>query len=270
MNYLKITEGSKIRYELIEGNNDKPHLIFLHEGLGCIEMWRDFPQKLCTQTACPGLLYDRIGYGKSSTAQEPRALNYLHNYALKELPEAIESLIPHAPYILVGHSDGSSIALINGSKNDPLLKGIVTEAAHVFIEKETINGIRIADQAYDDNGPKGLSKYHGEKTHQMFKSWSETWLSHWFRNWNIESLLPGIFCPVLALQGIYDEYGTNKQLDAIVSQVSGPAEKYMIPHCGHTPHLEQPELVLNLISDFIGKITSGPFLQPASSDAPSE
>lgn len=270
MNYLNITDGRNIRYELIKGNKNKPHLIFLHEGLGCIEMWRNFPQKLCTQTTCPGLLYDRIGYGKSSMALEPRALNYIHNYALKELPEVIESLIPNTPYILIGHSDGSSIALINGSKNDPLLKGIVTEAAHVFIEKETINGIRIADQAYNDNGPKGLSKYHGEKAHQMFKSWSETWLSHWFRNWNIESLLPRIFCPVLALQGIYDEYGTNKQLDAIVSQVSGPAQKYMIPNCGHTPHLEQPELVLNLISNFIGQITSGSFSQTASSDAPSE
>ena len=90
----------------------------------------------------------------------------------------------------------------------------------------------------------------------MFKAWSETWLSHWFRDWNIESLLPGISCPVLALQGVYDEYGTNKQLDAIVSQVSGPARKYMIPNCGHTPHLEQPELVLNLISEFIREVTS--------------
>jgi len=256
MSYLNITEGGNIRYELVEGNNDKPHLIFLHEGLGCIEMWRDFPHKLCTQTGCPGLLYDRIGYGKSSPEREPRALDYIHNYALKELPEVIESLISNAPYILVGHSDGSSIALINGSKSDPLLKGIVTEAAHVFVEKETISGIRIADKAYNDDGPKGLSKYHGEKTHQMFKAWSETWLSHWFRDWNIESLLPGISCPVLALQGIYDEYGTNKQLDAIVSQVSGPARKYMIPNCGHTPHLEQPDLVLNLISEFIREVTS--------------
>ena len=256
MSYLNITDGSNIRYELIEGNNDKPHLIFLHEGLGCIEMWRDFPHKLCMQTGCPGLLYDRIGYGKSSPEREPRALDYLHNYALKELPVVIESLISNIPYILIGHSDGSSIALINGSKSDPLLKGIVTEAAHVFVERQTISGIRIADKAYNDDGPKGLSKYHGKKTQQMFKAWSETWLSQWFRDWNIESLLPGISCPVLALQGVYDKYGTNKQLDAIVSQVSGPARKYMIPNCGHTPHLEQPELVLNLISEFILEVTS--------------
>lgn len=255
MSYLNISGGRKIRYELVEGNNDKPYLIFLHEGLGCIEMWRDFPQKLCTQTGCPGVLYDRTGYGKSSPEREPRALNYIHDYALKELPEVIESLISNSSYILVGHSDGASIALINGSKRDPLLKGIVTEAAHVFVEEETICGIQIADKAYDDDGPKGLSKYHGEKTHQMFKAWSETWLSHWFRDWNIESLLPEITCPVLAIQGLYDKYGTKKQLDTIVSQVSGPARKCMIPDCGHTPHLEQPQLVLNIISEFILEIT---------------
>lgn len=256
MAYLSISEGRNIRYELVEGDIDKPYLIFLHEGLGCVEMWRDFPHKLCRKTGCPGLLYDRAGYGKSSAGKETRTLDYVHDYALKELPEIIESLISNSPYILVGHSDGASIALINGSKRDPLLKGIVTEAAHVFVEKETINGIRIADKSYNDEGSKGLSKYHGEKTHQLFKSWSETWLSHWFRDWSVENLLSGISCPVLALQGCNDEYGTNKQLDSIVSQVSGPVEKYMIPDCGHTPHLEQPELVLNLISEFIREVTS--------------
>ena len=256
MGCLSISEGRNIRYELLEGDKDKPYLVFLHEGLGCVEMWRDFPHKLCRKTGCPGLLYDRTGYGKSSAEKGKRGLDYLHDYALKELPEVIESLISNSPYILVGHSDGASIALINGSKRDPLLKGIVTEAAHVFVEKETISGIRIADKAYNDKGSKGLSIYHGENTHQLFKAWSETWLSHWFRDWSIENLLSGISCPVLALQGCNDEYGTNKQLDAIVSQVSGAVEKHMIPDCGHTPHLEQPELVLNLIAEFTREVTS--------------
>lgn len=253
MSYLKIFDKS-IRFELVDGDKNKPYLIFLHEGLGCIEMWKDFPQKLCIQTGCPGIVYDRTGYGKSSPELKPRELHYIHDYALKELPEVIKSLIPNSPYLLIGHSDGASIALVNGSNRNPLLKGIVAEAAHVFVEKETISGIQIADKAYNDHGPKGLIKYHGERTNQMFKAWSQTWLSGWFGAWNIESLLQEISCPVLALQGINDEFGTKKQLDAIASQVSGSAKVHMLPDCGHTPHLEKPELVLNLISEFVQEV----------------
>ncbi|MCP3891965.1 MAG: alpha/beta hydrolase [Desulfobulbaceae bacterium] len=254
MNYLNISEGRKIRYALVDGDKNKPYLIFLHEGLGCIEMWKNFPRELCAQTGCPGLLYDRTGYGKSSPEREQRTNNYLHDYAFKELPEIIEALIPKTPYILIGHSDGASIALINGSERDRFCKGIVTEAAHVFVEAEAITGIQIADKAFNKNGPRGLQKYHGENSHQMFKAWSETWLSDWFRDWNIESLLHKISCPVLALQGALDQYGTKKQLDAITSQVSGPAKMHMIPDCGHTPHLERPQFVLNLMGEFVREI----------------
>lgn len=254
MSYLYVNDRTKIHYEVIGGDPDRPYLIFLHEGLGCVEMWRDFPERLCRRTKCPGLVYDRCGHGKSSPLEEKRDVDYLHDYALRELPLLIESIIPGKPYVLVGHSDGASISLICGAQGLPLLKGMAVEAPHVFVEPETIHGVRLADRVYDDEGPRGLLKYHGDKTHAMFKAWSGTWLGDRFRGWNIEPLLSSIACPVLVIQGSDDAYGTEKQVHAIASQVSGSIESHIIPDCGHTPHLEYPEKILDLMADFIRKL----------------
>jgi len=254
MGHLNLDEDHAVYYELIEGNTRKPWLVFLHEGLGCIPMWRDFPQHICRRTGCPGLVYDRTGYGRSSALNSGRTIHYMHDYALKELPDVINALIPGHPFILIGHSDGGSIGLIFGALRSPLLKGIVTEAAHVFVESETIEGIRQADEAFDGGKLDRLNTYHGGKTRQIFKAWSHTWLSNWFGHWNIEYLLPSITCPMLIIQGVDDPYGSEDQVNSILSKSWGPAESFLIENCGHTPHLEQPEIVLEKMSGFIEKI----------------
>lgn len=250
-------DDARIRVERIDGTADKPVLIFLHEGLGCIEMWKDFPGDLCRLTQCPGLLYDRQGFGGSSPLTRERDINYVHDYARRELAALVKQLIPDKAYILIGHSDGASIALIHGATDRPGLRGIISEAAHVFVEEKTIEGIRAADQEYARYGPKGLTKYHGSRTHAVFEGWSATWLSNWFRPWNIEALLPAVNCPVLAIQGANDGYGTSKQIDSIISNLSGPVEPAIIPECGHTPHRQCPERVLPLMRDFIARLIDG-------------
>ena len=241
-------------YQRIAGKEDQPCLVFLHEGLGCAGMWKDCPELLCQATGCPGLVYDRLGYGGSSALINRRTVHYLHDYALLELPEVIGRLIPETPYILVGHSDGGSISLIYGAQPRPLLKGIISEAAHVFVDDETIAGIEETTEAWDAGRLNGLAKYHGDKTESIFQAWSRTWLSAWFRSWDIQYVLPGVEVPVLVIQGQADKYGTEAQVDAIVSQCGGDARSEMIPDCGHAPHHEARERVLELMSEFVGRV----------------
>lgn len=248
---LTLESGHQIHYERIESDPEKPCLVFLHEGLGCTAMWGEFPRMLCERTGCPGLSYDRLGYGKSSALRKARTVHYMHEAALQELPQVLERLLPNRPYVLVGHSDGGSIALIHGAERPRLLKGIITEAAHAFVEPETISGIRAADDAFDAGKLGGLTKYHGGKTAGVFKAWSQTWLSSWFSHWNLEYLLPSIDCPLLVIQGRDDQYGTEAQVASIVSTVGGATRPLLLDDCGHSPHSELPRQVVDAMSDFI-------------------
>lgn len=255
MAVLSIDSSQQLHYELIAGDPRQPYLVFLHEGLGCSDMWKEFPYQLCQLTTCPGLLYDRLGYGKSSPlGKEPRTINYVHDYALIELPEVLTRVIPDKPFMLIGHSDGGSIALIYGAHNPPHLKGIITEAAHIFVEPKTIAAIRRADQEFEAGNFQALYKYHGDKTEQIFKAWSETWLSEPFLSWNIENLLPSIVHPLLVLQGTDDEYATERQLEIIGAKSSGASTSCLIEQCGHTPHKSRPDEVLQLMVQFIREI----------------
>ena len=252
---LSIDKDHSIYYQLIPGNTNKPYLVYLHEGLGCAAMWSNFPELLCRTTGCPGLLYDRLGYGRSSPLDCTRTVHYLHNYALKELPKLIDTVIPNTSFILIGHSDGGSISLIFGAERPDFLKGIITEAAHVFVDSTTVAGIRAADEAWDRGKLRGLAKYHGEKTEAIFKAWSETWLSDWFRHWSIEYLLPSIEVPLLALQGGNDQYGSKDQVNSIASKCSGYVHLKIVKDCAHVPHLEAQPAVVKLMSEFIKQIT---------------
>ena len=254
MSKLKIDKNKSLNYHLITGDRGKPCLVFLHEGLGCVAMWKDFPRLLCRTTGCPGLIYDRVGYGKSSPLNHTRTIHYMHEYALHELPMLLETVIPQTPFILIGHSDGGSISLIYGAERPSLLRGIITEAAHVFVDSETIAGIKATDEAWKKGILTGLSKYHGDKTEIMFKAWSVTWLTDWFRYWNIEYLLPSIVAPLLAIQGADDQYGSLDQVHSIVSKCSGSAQLEVVENCGHSPHLEAKPTVLKLMSDFVTQL----------------
>lgn len=239
--------------------------MYLHDSLGCIKVWRDFPDRLCAATQCNGLIYDRQGYGESSPFTSPREVDYLEREAdvLNELLTAVGVY----DAILFGHSDGGSIALIAASKicggtfvSDPPLNIIVviTEGAHVFVEEITLEGIRAAKVVEADLLLR-LQKYHGEKTQGVFDAWTETWLRPEFRDFNGEHFLDAIDCPVLVVQGEKDEYGT----DAQVLSIRGNPDRFplrqmcMIPGVGHTPHKDAATQVVELCSAFI-TCASGP------------
>jgi pimeloyl-ACP methyl ester carboxylesterase len=232
-----------------------PMLVFLHEGLGSIAQWRDFPFAVSLAAHMPAAVYERGGYGNADPLDAPRSVRYIHEEALQSLPEVLRHLqIDDA--ILIGHSDGGSIALIFAAVWPEKVRGIITEAAHVFVEEVTLAGIREAVRIYTSTGlPDRLSKYHGSNTDAAFRGWSETWLSPAFRDWNIEEYLPGVRCPVLAIQGRDDEYGTSAQVEAIVNGVSGPAEPLIIADCGHVPHHQARERVLAEMTRFILTLT---------------
>jgi pimeloyl-ACP methyl ester carboxylesterase len=248
--------GCRLRVRRIESKNasqltDSPTIVFLHEGLGCIEMWRDFPEKLCRAVGCQGVIYDRKGYGGSEKFEGPWPMDYLRTESLLYLPALLkECSIENA--VLVGHSDGGTIALIAAASYPDLVKGIITEAAHIFVEQITIDGIYKTVAAFETTSLKEkLARYHQKNTRTLFYRWADRWLSSEFRNWNIRKELPDITCPVLLLQGEDDEYGTRAQVEGIAGGVSGPVQVKLIPDCGHTPHFQAKDTVLSEMTRFI-------------------
>ena len=235
--------------------DNRPVLVFLHEGLGSIGQWRDFPEIICASTGCPALVYDRWGYGGSDPLTQPRKPDYLHDEALLSLPEVLNQCAIDKP-ILIGHSDGGSIAIIYAGTYPQKVAGIITEAAHVFVEDVTVEGIKRAVEVYESTDLKTrLARFHGSNTELMFRGWADIWLSPEFRNWNIEEYLPHITCPLLAIQGKDDEYGTPAQVEAIVGKVTGPARASMIDNCGHIPHIQAMEKVFSEMVSLIRELT---------------
>ena len=244
-----------LAYEWVgQGANEKPVLVFLHEGLGSIRQWRDFPAKLAAATGCRGLVYDRYGYGQSDVlAETRRTVRFMHDEALNALPEMLAALKIEKP-ILVGHSDGASIALIHaGAGHDTL--GVVAMAPHVFIEPICISSIRTATRTFETTDlAEKLGRYHRD-VRKTFYGWADVWLDAQFGGWDIRGdYLPGVRCPVLAIQGFDDEYGTMAQLDEIERRVSGPCELLKLEKCGHAPFREQPEVVLSAAASFVEEL----------------
>lgn len=235
-------------------NDDiKPLLVFLHEGLGCSKQWKDFPRMLSEILNCPALMYDRYGYGNSQMINEPRLTGFLNNEALEFLPEIFNNLgISKQKKILIGHSDGGSIALIYAAAFPETVIGVITEAAHVFIENISLKGIQDIATKYKNGGIKEkLEHYHGNNTDSMFNSWTNVWLLPESKIWNIEKYLPKICCPVLAIQGYNDEYGTVKQLESLKKYLAEKLQILFIPDCGHIPHFQAKELVIQEILQFL-------------------
>ena len=245
------------RLDWESGTSDRPTLVFLHEGLGSIAQWRDFPARLCQAAGLPGLVYERWGFGGSEPLVLPRPRDYLEREAERSLPALLEACGIGRP-LLVGHSDGGSIALIYAAAFPDRPAACITEAAHVFVEPVTLNGLRAAKTAWQGGGlNERLARYHGDRTETLFRGWAETWLREDFRDWNMEARLPAIVCPVLAIQGADDEYGTAAQVEAIAAGTGGPAESLIVPACGHSPHLQQPDLVLEAMTRFLGRVAGG-------------
>ncbi|HFC04574.1 MAG TPA: alpha/beta hydrolase [Rhizobiales bacterium] len=231
-----------------------PVLVFLHEGLGCIDMWKDFPARLCNRAGLRGLVFSRAGYGRSQACDLPWPVSYMHHQAQVVLPQVLDAAgIEHA--ILVGHSDGGSIALVHaGSDVSGRVAAVVTLAAHVFNEDICVRSIEAAKVAYDEGDLRArLKKYHGNNVDIAFRGWNDVWLCDGFLDWNIEEFLPNIKVPVLAIQGKDDPYGTVRQVDGIVAGVGARAEKKMIADCGHSAHLQQGDETLAVIERFVEK-----------------
>jgi pimeloyl-ACP methyl ester carboxylesterase len=243
--------GRSLNYEWIgSGAAGRPVLVFLHEGLGSIRQWRDFPLKVSQATGCRALVYDRYGYGDSDVLAEPkRNVHFMHDEALRALPEMLEGLKIEKP-ILVGHSDGASIALIHAGAGFKV-KAVVAMAPHVFIEPLCLSSIEKIAKVFEQGElAKGLGRYHRD-ARKTFYGWADVWLDADFPSWDIrDDYLPKIECPVLAIQGEDDEYGTMAQLDDTKRRVKR-CELLKLPECGHSPFKDQPEKVLSAIQSFI-------------------
>lgn len=233
------------------GPDQAATLVLLHEGLGCVALWRDFPTRLAAITGCGVLVYSRLGYGGSDPCPLPRPIDFMHHEGLTVLPAVIRQT-GIQDHLLVGHSDGGSIALIHaGGKPCPGLKGVVTLAAHVFCEDLTRQSIAAARERYLNGDLKArLSAYHSTNTDCAFRGWNDVWLHPDFRRWTIEAFLPAIQVPLLAIQGENDPYGTTAQIKAIQHKTVAEVTVAMIAGVGHAPHLEKADAVLATISTF--------------------
>jgi pimeloyl-ACP methyl ester carboxylesterase len=247
-------KGNSIKYLHQVYDPQRPTLIFLHDSLGCIQLWRNFPEQVALLTGYNFFVYDRIGYGQSSAMTHlPRSVHYLEEEA--DILAQIITQQNLTPAILWGHSDGGSIALIAAAKYPQLVQAIITEGAHVFIEDITLQGIRQAEADYQNTDLKQrLEKYHHNNTNALFHAWVDTWQYPEFEHWNIEHFLAQIHCPTLVIQGEWDEFGSEAQVDSIVQQVAGYTEKRMIPQAGHSPHKKSIFQLAEITAEFLKKI----------------
>ena len=230
-------------------DRNAPELVFLHEGLGSVSHWKDFPARVAAATGCPVTVYSRYGSGNSDTLAEPRAVTYMHDEGLVTLPALLKQVGIQKP-ILVGHSDGASIALIYAGSNDNIC-GLVVLAPHVFVEHLSIQSIAEAKVKFETtNLPEKLARHHRDAV-RTFWGWNDIWLDADFRRWNIEEYLPRIACPILAIQGRDDQYGTMAQVEAIVRQAPGPVQVLQLSDCRHSPQRDQADSVLEAITKFV-------------------
>ena len=234
------------------GRKEAPELVLLHEGLGSVSHWKNFPEHLAGATGCPVTVYSRYGSGNSDVLTGPRSVRYMHDEALQALPDLRSQLQIESP-ILVGHSDGASIAIIYAGTHDRV-RGLVLMAPHVFVEDLSVGSIAEAKERFETtNLPERLARHHRDAT-RTFWGWNDIWLHPEFRKWNIEQYLPRIKCPTLVIQGTEDQYGTMAQVEAIRKRSGGPVEVLVLKDCRHSPQRDHPEKVLEATSRFVERV----------------
>jgi pimeloyl-ACP methyl ester carboxylesterase len=242
-----IVDGRRLELRVVGG--EEPALVFLHEGLGSLGLWRGFDERVAAATRHATLAYSRAGHGRSGPADLPLSPDFMHHEALVVLPTMLEEMESRKAPILIGHSDGASIALIHAASQ--LVSGLVLLAPHVFVEPESIDAIEATRARFETTDlPARMARHHRDPV-ATFYGWNDIWLDPGFHGWNIEDRLPAIDCPTLLIQGVDDEYGTMAQVDAIEAGVSGPVRRLILEDCGHSPHLAQPERVLEAVTRFV-------------------
>jgi pimeloyl-ACP methyl ester carboxylesterase len=243
---------------VVDADPYAPTLVFLHEGLGCIELWRSFPEALSTRTGLRGFVFDRTGYGGSSAWPFPPGTRYLDIEANQVLPQVLDAAGIQA-CLVIGHGDGGTIALVFAAAQPPLLRAVVSIGAHAIIEPRTISSIEQARQAFLTTDLRDrLARYHRENVDGAFWLWADAWLAPGFQPMDAPARLPRVRVPVLALQGEQDEYGTVTQLHAIARGISGRCETRLMPGCGHGPHLQDEATLVEVIARFIATLWRGP------------
>jgi pimeloyl-ACP methyl ester carboxylesterase len=246
-----LVEGLRIEAVELAGDPDRRPLVLLHEGLGSVGLWRDFPADLHAATGRRVLAFSRHGHGRSEPPRRPRTPAFFHEEALDVLPALLPRLDASAP-ILVGHSDGASIALIHAAYHQ--VTGLALIAPHVVVEDVTIEAIRATRERYERGGLRERMARHHDDPDAAFRGWCDVWLDPAFRAWSIESEAQGVTAPVLLVQGSADPYGTVDQIDRIQARVRGRAERLVLEGAGHSPHLEQPQAVLRAIAAFSARL----------------
>ena len=257
---IQCHEGN-IEYQLhrhdASGNSaSKTTLVLLHEGLGSVSMWGQFPKKLAQTTGCDVFVYSRFGYGKSDPTTLPWQVDYMHVEGRQVLPQVLNR-IRSQHFVLVGHSDGASIATIYaGDQPDPRLRALVLIAPHFFTENISLKSIRGALEAYEQGDLRArLERYHGSNTDNAFYGWNSAWLNPEFEKWDITDFLPEISVPVLLIQGKQDQYGTEAQLREAEEKCSGTVVTALIDDCRHAPHLEREIETLDRLNKFLRQIS---------------
>jgi pimeloyl-ACP methyl ester carboxylesterase len=248
-------DGRSIEYRLIPGDAEKPWLVFLHEGLGCVALWRDFPDKLARRLGCRALVYSRLGYGRSGPLTGPRTPEFMHVEARGVLPRLCAALHITAP-ILIGHSDGASIALIRAAEPGNDVAALALMAPHVMVETCSVQSIARIAETYETTDLRAKLARHHEHVDDAFHGWSRIWLQPAFRTWSLGAEVQRVVCPTLLIQGDADEYGTLAQLDAIEQAAPAAIQRVVLADCGHAPHRDQTDMVLDAISGFVARVTA--------------
>lgn len=226
----------------------EPVLVFLHEGLGSVSLWRDFPDRVAAATGLPAFVYSRAGYGRSSPVALPRPLDYLEREGRDVLPRVLDAAgIGSA--ILVGHSDGASIALVHAAHDaGRRVRALAVLAPHTFVEDLCVAAIAEVRETYRHGDLRArLERHHGANVDCAFRGWNDTWLNPGFRALELRPLLPRITVPVVVIQGEDDEYASLEQVDAVANGVGGPARALVLPRCGHSPQRDQPQQVIDAV-----------------------
>lgn len=251
-------DSQRLEYRMIGPRPDAaPTLVLLHEGLGCLGLWGDFPEKLQQATGCGVFVYSRAGYGQSSPVALPRPLTYMHDEARETLPKLLDE-IGFRRGLLIGHSDGASIvAIYAGSHQDHRVGGLVLIAPHFFTEDSGIAAIEEARNAYETGDLRArLAHWHAD-VDNAFKGWNGAWLDPGFRQWDITEQLAYIRVPVLIVQGEDDQYGTVKQIEAAERECYCPVEVTLLPGARHSPQRDAPAPALTAIKDFVTRVVEG-------------